>query len=121
MNFAFDISKKIWILLLCYFVILRKLVIEWRKLFINEKTKYSVKLSYYIIMKIKSFLYFLILLGSLPKNYQAKFYFMKLNEKKVDLFIKEEKTAIILIYEDWCGFSKKALKIFENFKKNLKF
>lgn len=48
-------------------------------------------------------------------------YQIKLDEKKFNRFIKDENVSIVVIYEDWCGYSKKALKIFNSFKKNLKF
>ncbi len=43
---------------------------------------------------------------------------VRLDDKKYNIFIKEYDPSIVIIYEEWCGFSKKALKIFNSFKKD---
>lgn len=44
-----------------------------------------------------------------------------MNEEKFNVFVNEQDVAIVVTYEEWCGYSKKALRIFNDFKKNLKF
>lgn len=44
--------------------------------------------------------------------------FLKLDDRKYHQFLKEHDPAVVIIYEEWCGFSKKAIKIFSDFQKN---
>lgn len=46
---------------------------------------------------------------------------LKLDEQKFDIFTKESEKAIVIMYEEWCGFSEKALHIFKQLTKNPKF
>lgn len=46
---------------------------------------------------------------------------LKLDEKKFEIFTKESEKAVVIMYEEWCGFSEKALHIFKGFSKNPKF
>ena len=38
---------------------------------------------------------------------------LKLDEQKYNIFTQESEKAIVILYEEWCGFSEKALHIFK--------
>lgn len=68
----------------------------------------------------KSLCLFALLL-LLPQSRVSSPRIVKLDETKYNIFTKEYEASLVLIYEEWCGFSKKALKIFNQLMRNTQF
>lgn len=45
----------------------------------------------------------------------------ELNEDKYKVLVEEYDYSLILLYEDWCGYSEKAVKIFKKMSKSKDF